>query len=61
MTEHTHGEECYAPEEPEVPDQNQDQWDAIFWSGVVEGYGGGAVLDARVSGVWSDTSAMDPA
>ncbi len=61
MTEHTHGEECYAPEEPEVPDQNQDQWDAIFWSGVVESYGGDAVLDARVSGVWSDTSAMDPA
>ena len=60
MPEHTHGEECYAPEETEVPDQNQDQWDAIFWSGVVESYGGDAVLDARVSGVWSDTSTMDP-
>ena len=58
--EHTHTDLCYAPEEPALPDntQQKEQWDAIFWSNYVDG-ASDVVLDAQVSGTWSDTAAMD--
>lgn len=55
--EHTHDETCYELQ-PAGPSQEQQNWDAIFWSNTVMD-ASDAVLDASVQGVWKDSNAMD--
>lgn len=55
--EHTHDESCYEPK-PAGPSQEQQNWDAIFWSNTVMD-ASDAVLESSVQGVWKDSSTMD--
>ena len=55
--EHTHDETCYEPK-PAGPSQEQQNWDAIFWSNTVMD-ASDAVLESSVQGVWKDSNAMD--